>query len=97
MVHQVQVGAVEMVGEKRAAWATFAPAFGEHEVIHQQLAATGEQLGQSELAFRTLETIGLLDLDPGQGPTCSGQRVTLVGEGFFVQPQLATGGEPLAT
>ncbi|MNC68551.1 hypothetical protein D3C75_1191590 [compost metagenome] len=86
MVHQVQVGAVEMVGEKRAAWATFAPAFGEHEVVDQQLAAPGEQVGEAQLAVRALKTVGLFQLDPGQGAAGGGQLVALVGEGLFMQP-----------
>ncbi|MNN68399.1 hypothetical protein D3C81_1841060 [compost metagenome] len=85
-MRQVQVGAVEMVGEERAAGAAFAPSFGEHEVVDQQLTAPGEQVGEAQLAVRAVKTVGLFQLDPGQGAAGGGQFVALVGEGLFMQP-----------
>jgi hypothetical protein len=40
--------------------------------------------------------IGVLDLHPGQGAAGGGQIIALVGEGFFVQPELPTRSLPLA-
>lgn len=44
MVCEVHVGAVDMVGEERAAHATHPPTGTEHEVIDDQLAASVEEL-----------------------------------------------------
>ncbi|MNE84102.1 hypothetical protein D3C80_1809730 [compost metagenome] len=81
----MQVGAVEVVGQERAAAAAFVPAVGEHEVVHQQLAATGEQVSQAHSALRAFKTEVLIDPDPGQGAAGLAQLVALVGQGFFVQ------------
>ncbi|MNN38119.1 hypothetical protein D3C81_1521000 [compost metagenome] len=64
MVGQVQVGAVEVVGQERAPRATFGPTVDKHEVVDRQLAASGKQVGQVQGALGAFEYIVLLDLDP---------------------------------
>ena len=59
-------GAVEMIGEERAARAAFLPAGTEHEVIDEQLAAAAEQVGERLLAAGPVEHVALVDLNPGQ-------------------------------
>ena len=63
-LRQMNGGAVEMVGQERAARAALLPARTEHEVIDDQLAAAVEQVGQRLLATGSVEHIGLVDLDP---------------------------------
>ncbi|MNH28546.1 hypothetical protein D3C79_887220 [compost metagenome] len=92
----MQVGAVEVVGQERAAAAAFAPALGEHEVVDQQLAAAGEQVGQAQVPMRAFEAVGLLDPYPGQGAAGPAEFVTLMGQGLFMQQQLSAGTEPFA-
>ena len=64
---EVQIGAVNMIGQERTARATFLPFLirAEHEMIDDQLAAPIEEVGERLLALRTVEPIGLFDLDPG--------------------------------
>ena len=45
-MRQVHVHAVDVVGHERAARAALLPARAEHEVLHQQLAAAFEQVGE---------------------------------------------------
>ncbi|MOA04371.1 hypothetical protein D3C78_1239200 [compost metagenome] len=96
VVGQVQVGAIEVVGQERAAAAAFAPALVEHEVIDQQLTAAGEQVGEAQVPMRAFEAVGLLDPYPGQGAAGPAEFVTLMGQGLFMQQQLSAGTEPFA-
>ncbi|MNP47369.1 hypothetical protein D3C76_1414190 [compost metagenome] len=85
MVGQVQVGAVEVVGQERAAGAAFLPAFAEHEVVDQQLAAAGEQVAEVQAALGAFEAVVLFDPYPGQGAAGFAQFIALVGQGLFMQ------------
>ncbi len=70
------------------------PAFGEHEVVDDQLAAAAEQVGQAQFAVGALEAVGFFDFYPGQGAAFGAEFVSFAGEGFFVGQVLAAGGEP---
>ena len=49
-MRKVDGGAVEMVSQKGATRATGVPAWSEHEVIDDELAAAAEQIGERLLA-----------------------------------------------
>src|SRR5690606_12324954 len=94
VVRQVQVGAVEVVGEERAAVAAFLPAGAVHEVVDDQLAVAAEQLGERLAAVGAVELIGLVDPDPGQRTALGAELVALAGEGLFPQQVLAARAQP---
>jgi hypothetical protein len=70
-VHNRSVGVVGHVG---AVLAGLLPTRGEHQVLHQQLAAAVEQVGQRATAHRRVEFVGLVDPHPGQRSGRSGRR-----------------------
>src|ERR1700752_5234419 len=57
---EVRNASVEMIGQQRATWASFRPAGTKHEVVHDELAFAGEQIGEGYLAVPTVEHIVLL-------------------------------------
>lgn len=91
VVSQVQVGAVDVVGQERTTGAARVPAFGEHEVIDDQLAVVAEQVDQFQIAVWALEAVVLVDLHPGQGAAFGAEFVAFFGEGFFVGQVLLAG------
>ena len=56
-LRQVDNGAVEMVGEIRAAGAAFLPARAKHEMVDDELALAIEELGERLLAVRRVENV----------------------------------------
>ena len=73
---------LKTVGPERAAFAAFVPVGREHEVLHHELAAPLEQVGQRHLAVLDHRTNSLVDLDPGQ---CAALRAEAVaGTGKFL-------------
>jgi len=91
---EVRQRAVEMIGQERAAWAARRPARAEHEMIDDELAAAGEQVGQGPAPMRRIERVALLDPHPRQREplrvhlVAQAHRLLLLGE------QCAAGGEP---
>jgi len=79
VVGQVLVGAIEVVGDERAAFAAFLPTFGKHEVVDQQLAVVAKQIGQAQRAIGAMKLIGLVDFNPGQRPAFGAELVALAG------------------
>ena len=63
---EVHGGAVEVIGEQRAARTTLLPVRSEHEMIDDQLAAIAEQVGQRFFSIRPIEFVTLVYLQPGQ-------------------------------
>ena len=61
-MRQVHVHAVAVVSHEGAARATLLPARGEHEVLHQQLAATFEQFGERAPALGRVENVSFLSM-----------------------------------
>jgi hypothetical protein len=61
----VRRGAVDVIGDERATHAAFLLTRGEHEVVHDQLAATVEEIGERLLSIQAVEEIRLLDTHPG--------------------------------
>ena len=66
MVCQVSHGAVEPVGNRRARRAAGRVLGPEHEVIDEQLRASGEELSERRRAVIRLEAVLLVDSNPGQ-------------------------------
>ena len=87
--------AVGVVGHVGAVLAALLPARREHEVLHQQLAAAVEQVGQRAPAHRRVERVGLVDPHPGQRPALARDLVAEAGQLLFVRKQLLTLGNPL--
>jgi hypothetical protein len=92
---QVHDVAVEIVGRPGAARATLLPLRPEHEVIDDQLAAAVEEVGESLLALRPVEVIGLVDLDPGQLAPLGAQAVAQAREFLLLAQELLACGKPL--
>src|SRR3546814_11715308 len=88
---------VDVVGLEGAAGAALLPAGAEHEVLHEELAAPGEEIAQRNRPLGPLEDVVLLDLHPGQRAALLQQLVALARErllGFQLrlarrQPDLA--------
>jgi hypothetical protein len=59
-IGQVHGRTVEMIRHVRTAWAALLPAWTEHEVVHNELAAAIEKIGQRYLALARIEFIPLL-------------------------------------
>ncbi|MNO83028.1 hypothetical protein D3C76_743180 [compost metagenome] len=95
VVRQVLVGAVDVVGQERATRAALIPAFSEHEMVNDQLAAATKQVGEFQFAVGTLEVVVLVDFYPGQGAAFGAESVAFPGEGLFVGQMLLAGGEPV--
>src|SRR5690348_9706006 len=64
-MRQMPVSTIEMVGEIRAALATFLPSRAEHEMIDNQLAAAIEQISQPLFPVRPFEDVLLSTLTMG--------------------------------
>src|SRR6476620_5571296 len=80
----MQCRAVEMIGEKGAARAAFAPIRTEHEVIDDQLAASVEEIAENLLPRRRVEDIVLFEFDPGQCAPLSAELIAGLGERLLV-------------
>src|SRR3954463_1172685 len=67
-----------------------------HEVVHEQLAAPLEQVGQRELRSAwAVEDVRLFDLHHGEPPPLGVQRVALAREALLLLERLFARGEPL--
>src|SRR5215469_3389361 len=83
-----------MIGEVGAALATLLPSRTEHEVIDDELALIGKQLGEGLLAVARVEDIRLVHLDPRQSTTLSAQPVACAGELLLSGEKTFARGEP---
>ena len=72
--------AVRVIHVERAARAPFLPVRTEHEVIDDQLAFAGEQLGKGFLAAGRIEDIVLFDFHPGKLAALGSNSVALARE-----------------
>src|SRR6185312_11871053 len=93
-LRQVDVGAVEMIGEIGAARAALHPARSEHEVINQKLALAAEQAGERLASARAVEAVDFFNLDPGQLAALRAESVALPGEFLFLGEQRLARREP---
>jgi hypothetical protein len=92
---QMDGGAVEAIGDRRAGRATAGVVGSEHEVVDEELRAPTEQVSERCGAGFGLEPVVLLDRDPGQFLATAGEVVTAAGQLFLGLEQLEAGGEPL--
>jgi hypothetical protein len=69
--------------------------WGEHQVLHQQLAAAVEQVGQRATAHRRVEFVGLVDPHPGQRSALARDLVAEAGQPLLVRKQRLSLGNPL--
>src|SRR6266851_485104 len=94
---EVNDGAVEAVGDRRAGRAACGVVGPEHEVIDDQLRASLEQVGQGCGAFVDVEPVLLVDPDPGQLLAPPRELVAAPGQLLLGVQQLQPGGKPLVT
>src|SRR6267143_5514780 len=92
---QVQVGAVEVIGQVRATLATFLPPRPEHEMVDDQLAASVEEISQCLFAVRSIECILLVYLGPRQLPAMPTQFITQTGQFLLAREQILSRHKPL--
>ena len=82
-MRQVNPRGIEVVGQERAGLASFFPVGSEHEMVDDQLAAAGEQIGERLRAVRAFEHVVLLDPFPRQFAALPAQFVPFPGEFLF--------------
>ena len=95
MMRQMQVRALQMIGEVAAAVAAGLGTGRQHEMIDEELAVAAEQISEGHASVRSLERVVVVDPDPGQLPPLVAQGVELVGHGALPGEQGLAGGEPL--
>src|ERR1700733_8526780 len=72
MMLQMPCGPVDVLSLERASGAGRLPFGRKHQMMHDQLAAAAEQLGQRAASTRGIEHVALLYSQPRQGTTfCS--------------------------
>src|SRR6266404_2539190 len=74
-MREMPVGAVKVIRQIGAAFATFVPVGTEHEMINDQLTAPVEKIGQGFLAIRPFEYVILVDLHRRAALSASRWRV----------------------
>jgi hypothetical protein len=94
-VREVHGTTIDVIGEERAARAALFPVGPEHEVIHDQLAAAVEQLGERLFAVRAVEGVLLVDFHPGQLASLARERITLTCERLLLCQMFAPRLQPL--
>src|SRR6188768_3820322 len=80
-------GAVEMIGEERAARAALHPAGAEHEMIDHQLAPAAEQVCERFFSVWAVKDVLFLYRRPGQLTARGAQGVARLGEFLFLREQ----------
>ena len=86
---------VEAVGDRRAARAALVPVGPVHEVVHEQLRTTSEEVGERGLPGFGVEAVVLLHRDPGERAPLRRERVAAAGELLLGGEQLEAGGAVL--
>src|SRR6266436_5383565 len=97
VIGEVDDGAIEAVGDRRAGRAPCGVLGPEHEVIDEQLRASFEQIGQRHRALVGLEAVLLVDADPGQFLPPPRQFVAAPRQLLLGLEQLQPGRKPLFT
>src|SRR5215470_13987128 len=92
---QVRNGAVKMIGEQGTARATFDPVRAEHEMIDQELAAAGEEIGESFFAVWPIEDVVLFHFFPGKFATLLAEFVAETRKFLFFFKEGGPSCEPL--
>src|SRR5205823_12551186 len=97
VIREVDDGAVEPVRDRGAGRAACRVLRPEHEVVDEELRASLEEIGQGRRALVGVETVLLVDRDPGQLLPPSRQLVTPPCQLFLGFEQLEPGCQPLFT
>jgi hypothetical protein len=71
-IGKVNGGTIEVIRDQGTAWATFLPAGAEHEMVHDELAASVEKIGQCQLAMDRVKFVSLLHFFPKEEPDAGG-------------------------
>jgi len=95
-MREMPVGAVKVIRQIGAAFATFVPVGTEHEMINDQLTAPVEKIGQGFLAIRPFEYVILVDLHHREAPSGGAERIALASKFFFSRQQVLSRHEPLS-
>src|SRR5713226_209747 len=95
MVGQVQIGAVDMIGEEGTSYASCFEPWREHEVIDDELAASVEKLRESLAAVRSVEGVLLVNLHPRHRAALGVQLIELMGEFLFFRQEFLARCDPL--
>src|SRR4029077_13124867 len=96
-MREMPVGAIEMIRQVRTALATLLPAWAEHEMIDNQLAATVEEIGQRFFAIRSVENIRLADVSPWQFASMPAHFVAQPSQFLLASEQILARDQPLAS
>ena len=83
-----------LIGARRAAGAALVPRGIEHEVPHDQLRSSLEQVEQRRRAVRILEHVLLLDLHHGKAAPIGADPVPAMREVLLLLPELLASFEP---
>src|SRR6185295_10741962 len=75
--------------------AALLPVGAEHEVIDDELALAGEEVGERLLSLRAIEDVFLLDLFPWELATLAAQRIALACEGLLQSEEFPARFHPL--
>src|SRR5450755_3590385 len=92
VIREVDDGAVEAVRDRRAARAPCCVVRAEHEVIDEQLRASGEEIREGRCAGVGVEAVFLVDSNPGQLLALPRQFVATSRQRLFGVEQLQPGG-----
>src|SRR5258708_1826759 len=84
-----------MIGEQRTTGAALNPVRTEHEVVDEQLAAAGEEIGERFFPVRAVENVGLLDFFPGKFAALLAEFVAESCELLFLFQECASGCHPV--
>jgi hypothetical protein len=95
MIRKMDDGAIEAVGNRRTGRASGSVFRSEHEMIHEQLRAPFEKVGQDGWAGVGFEPVFFVNANPRQclSPLC--QFVAAPGQRFLRLQQLLPGDNPL--
>ena len=95
VMREVDDGAVEAVGDRRAGQTPRGVLGAEHEVIDEELRAPSEEIGEGCRPFLGVEPVLLVDADPGQLLPPARKLVAAPRQRLLGVEQLQPGSEPL--
>jgi hypothetical protein len=72
-LREMDTNTIEMIELERASNTALFPTGTKHKMLDDQLAMYAKEIGKGFLAVRTVEDIGLLDLDPWQCAPLGGE------------------------
>ncbi len=97
VMFKVDTSAVDMIGQKRAAFAALLPSRSEHEMVDNQLAASIEQVGQPLLSVWAIELVLFVDLEHRQPAAFGADGISLTGQFLFLNEQPLASDQPVSS